>query len=526
MRHKHLLLTILILFVSGLRAEAATNYTVKAGGGGSFATIAACSAVAVAGDTCTVFAGTYAGWTQSVSGSAGNLITFRTNGSTLTTCAMTSCSGPNGDSVTVTSAINVSGVQFVQLIGFKLQNTIGFGTTTNHITVTHNYITTTLARQNDGVGGTDSDNVFSYNVIDRTGITNNAEGFYFYGDRNRFEHNEIKFGSGDCHDLGGANLVIRNNYCHDYNGISGEHLDFIQEIGGGTSPAISFSLVEGNIIQNCTADGGNCHGFAIIRTGSGPVADTIIFRYNYAQNIDGDGVNIGGVGDTVPNNSMYNNTLASEHLASYNGSFDSTQGVTTNTTVLNNIAFNVEAGGHYPFMVTGPGIENGNLAFTVGYTGSWPSPYSSEATYAALNNRNPLFANYPIDDTLQAGSPAIGAGVSLTTATGSGSSSTSLTVANAHVFQPGWSGAQADSIRIGATTGSPNVQISSINYSTNVITLASPQTWSSGTPIYLYKNSSGTVVLNNNNPDVGAYQFGTQAGPPPSAPSNLQAIVN
>jgi hypothetical protein len=51
------------------------------------------------------------------------------------------------------------------------------------------------------------------------------------------------------------------------------------------------------------------------------------------------------------------------------------------------------------------------------------------------------------------------------------------------------------------------VQISSINYDTNVITLASPMTWADKAPIWLYKNSSGVRVLYGRAPDIGAHEF-------------------
>jgi hypothetical protein len=113
----------------------------------------------------------------------------------------------------------------------------------------------------------------------------------------------------------------------------------------------------------------------------------------------------------------------------------------------------------------------------------------------------------------------------LTTAVGTGSSSVSLTVANAGFFSDGYgiTGVQPDWIRIGAST---TVQISSVNYSTNVLTLASPVSWSSGASVYLYKNSSGNLVLNGANPDIGAYPFGsTSASQDPLPPTNLQATV-
>src|SRR5690242_12074392 len=90
---------ILFLAVSA----GAANYTVKAAGGGNFTTISACASTAVAGDTCTVFAGSYAGWTQSTSGSAGNLITFIANA---------------GDTVTLTSGVTLTNRSYIRISGF------------------------------------------------------------------------------------------------------------------------------------------------------------------------------------------------------------------------------------------------------------------------------------------------------------------------------------------------------------------------------------------------------------------------
>src|SRR6266850_3509212 len=324
----------------------ATVYTVKTSGG-NFSSISSCAGTAVAGDTCQIYAGSYAGWTQNTSGNAGNPIIFTVN---------------PGDAVTVTSGITISSRSYITIQGPGLttQGQVSGNGSSSHNIMDHIlFRTCTAFNINDGLGSGGSDNIVSNSTVDRTGCTTTHPAFYVYGDRNRFDNNEIKNGEADCFEIGGANLIVRNNYCHDYNGASGEHLDFVQIIGGGTSPTLSFSLIEGNRNQNCTNDGGNCHGFAIIRTG-GPVADTNILRYNYAQNIDGDCINFGGSGDNVPNNSAYNNTCASGHLASYSTSFDSTQGNTPNINVLNNIAYNVQSGGQPPFSSNSPGIENGN----------------------------------------------------------------------------------------------------------------------------------------------------------------------
>ena len=115
--------------------------------------------------------------------------------------------------------------------------------------------------------------------------------------------------------------------------------------------------------------------------------------------------------------------------------------------------------------------------------------------------------------TLQATSPAIDYGTNLTTATNSGNNSTSLAVADAYYFQPGWgNGAgggavvNADTIAIGDINNV--VQISAINYDTKTITLASAKTWSNNDPIWLYKDSSGKVVLSGSAPDAGAHEYG------------------
>ncbi len=135
--------------------------------------------------------------------------------------------------------------------------------------------------------------------------------------------------------------------------------------------------------------------------------------------------------------------------------------------------------------------------------------------------------------TLQSSSPAIDGGAYLTQANGSGNNSTSLVVADAYYFQPGWgngaggdASVAADWIAIG--TISNVVQISSINYSTNTITLASPTTWSDNAPIWLYKNSSGQQVLYGSAPDYGAYEYASATPPadttPPAAPSGVVII--
>jgi hypothetical protein len=89
-------------------------------------------------------------------------------------------------------------------------------------------------------------------------------------------------------------------------------------------------------------------------------------------------------------------------------------------------------------------------------------------------------------------------------------------VDDAMYFQDGTWGSsldntQADWVAIGTVNNI--VQISSINYNTNTITLASPITWSDNDSIWLYKKSDGTRVLYGNAPDYGAFYLPRKPSP-------------
>ena len=62
-----------------------------------------------------------------------------------------------------------------------------------------------------------------------------------------------------------------------------------------------------------------------------------------------------------------------------------------------------------------------------------------------------------------------------------------------------------DWIAIGTVTNI--VKISSIDYMTNTIVLASPMTWADKAKIWLYNDSSGRRVLNGAAPDAGAHEY-------------------
>lgn len=116
------------------------------------------------------------------------------------------------------------------------------------------------------------------------------------------------------------------------------------------------------------------------------------------------------------------------------------------------------------------------------------------------------------DLSLQFDSPVINEAVNLTQSMGSGSNSTTLLVDDAKYFQDGTWGSDlaraalcADWIAIGTVDNI--VEIESINYNTNTITLASAMTWPDDAPVWLYKKSNDDVVLYGSGPDYGAYEY-------------------
>jgi hypothetical protein len=140
-------------------------------------------------------------------------------------------------------------------------------------------------------------------------------------------------------------------------------------------------------------------------------------------------------------------------------------------------------------------------------------------------NGDPGFADINISDKtsttaptlyLTSGSGAKDNGTYLTQTNETGQSAgtnDTISVDDALYFQDGtWgsslSSIDADWICVGATVAAADcVQISSIDYGNNDITLVSPITWADGENVWLYKDSSGNRVLYGDAPDHGAHEF-------------------
>ncbi len=536
MRRSRLLAGWLVLIAPAIRVEAAT-YTVKAGGGGNFTTIQACAREAEPGDSCVVFAGTY-DETPSLrtSGSAGSPITFTVN---------------PGDCVTVTG-FDLNAVSYVTLgtpnarrctkdglsfSGFEVTGGQIVWRRIGHVIIQNNYIHHTSGVCLRGPASSSrGDSSYVYvlnNTLSVCGTIGaglqggiQIEGNHWLIDGNTLSHVE------DGIYLYGAYMVVRNNTfgplaSADY---TTQHPDGVESTcKRGSDFPLQHMLYENNTTINWGA--GDAHGF-LLRDAQSCGQTSNVIRFSQFLSLGSYWIanDSNSTNELIYNNSV-ENTQASAHAKDLSD-LVFTHG-DTGANVINNAIANSWRPGTSGYCVyldgsSQPGfVENHNLCFLSGWTGNWQNPISG-TTYSRTDifNKDPLFVNPNGDLHLRPGSPAIGAGGPLTTAVGSGTGSTSLIVANAGFFSDGYglAGVQADWIRIGPST---TVQIASVDYATNVLTLANPVSWSSGASVYLYKNSNGDRVLTGANPDIGALPFGSSAsgspGPPP--PTALQGIA-
>jgi len=507
----------------------ATTYAVKAGGGGNFTTIQACATAMAAGDTCTVFAGTYNENVTVTAGTAGNYKTVSVNpGDTVNVRSFTLNSHTKAIGFTITNPSSPSSAACVAIANLATDIYVTNNTMTqcgNGSTMISEPLSTT------GV----SFIYFQGNTLSwgcsTPSAPNVCEGWLLDGNHQLLENNDISHVS-DGVTLYGSFVVFRNNTMHDTGPAdcgshsSNCHIDFVESEPTSVTPPAHDNLYEGNYQTNNA--GSNAHVFLTQADSCVGTCSHVIIRYNHASMLG-----TYWLLDQLGNFSHvkdYNNTIVcalngvscgvssvDQNVTSFSGS--------TNGAEVNNLYYNstpaIGSGLYYPGAA--PFRANNNLAFCSAIC-SFIGSFTSEI--GRIVGLDPKFLNSASDWHLQSGSPAIAAGASLTTAANSGSTSPSLTVADADYFQDGLgltaNGVQADWIRIGAST---TVQVSSINYSTNVITLASPVSWNSGDPIYLYRNSKGNQVLFGAKPDIGAFPFRSTQSQVPSPPSNLLAIV-
>lgn len=542
------LITCLSVLLLSLYAEA-TNYTVKAGGGGNYTTIQACAKAMSAGDTCTVYAGTYNETVTLTAGTAGNYKTITVNGS---------------DVVYVQGFVAAS---YAKIIGFNIQypSSPGYGCIsipngTQYLYIRNNVLTEcgvsgqtmiNLPWPNTGSYIFIQGNTLSYACVNSSSINHNeCDSIYANGDHWLIENNDFSHYTLSVLFLT-KYAIFRNNTFHDQyetEAAGNYHTDtFFSE--PGVSVPVQYNVMEGNYQYN--AFGPNAKGLLAQNESCGGTCYNIIDRFNIVSRIGG-GVTSNDANPGWPYFKVYNNTyvdpesdvtgsdpITDNHC--YNGA--GTLGA-PNASELNNLFYYSSSTGSLiadwnPYSTIAAATYGYNLVWCPSCTHIFPHTYGSGSwTSDAGNiNANPLFVSYVSlgnasnDYHLQAGSPAIAAGTYLTTvAAGDSGSGTSLAVNDASYFQDGYglsnaySTVDGDCIAVG--TASNHVCVTSVNYSTNTLTLASSISRSAGQGVYLYSKSDGVQVLTGTAPDVGAFSTVSTVSTGLAPPTGLTVSVN
>lgn len=412
----------------------------------------------------------------------------------------------NGEKVTISNVnepLILSNRSYITIHGIEFRNV---GTYLTMLNGDYNFIEycTFTDSTNWGWRGMDIDDGSTHNWFHHNSISGHGE---FTGgedlgdmiwldgksDYNLFENNIIFHGGHSPFAIRTSYNVIRNNYFHDEvwkSGYGNRNMNLEQ------SSTTRFNLIEGNRFAFAGIPNDTWYSDGIQHA----VSDTI-YRYNAFYENSGNGLKITTFyGNVANNNHVYNNVFFHN-------------GVNVDPSDKNRVGL------MFPAWDT-PIVDNvvKNNIFYRNLGGAMMFRGNASASDQTIENNwesgDPLFVDdeSPLDPFnpafpdfhLQAGSPAIDAGIHLTVAVGPGSG-TSLVVDDADYFSDGFGIVDADWIKIGSSNP---VQISSIDYNNETITLASARIWSGGNPVYLYRNSSGTIVLQGSAPDVGAYEYG------------------
>ncbi len=493
-------------------------------------TLAKAAAVLVAGDTVIVGAG----------GVYNERVTPAASGSISSRIVYTAAAGTipkvRGFTVTNKSYITIQGLELTNS-GFTadLFNAAIVATGSTGVHVISNYIHDTSAQaircNPNGATAKATFLVVRDNLMTNIGPawpagTGRAPIVEIWGDDCLVEGNDMSHGDDFLRPFGERN-VYRNNFLHDSvetesPGGAG-HIDGFQSFCSlnDNSEAANYMLVEGNIFLD--NPGPNTHFGLINSTDTCGGSTTVIIRHNVIQNSG----SFSYVADTnngiADNHKYYNNTTVN---ASRNSHSTVDLSGTTQGAVLNNIFVDaiVETAPQKVYILDGSPTSEGrsNLAYmTANPSQTWANPINSEA--GVILNQDPLFDS---NLGLLAGSPAIGSSGPLTVvAAGDSGIGTTLILEDAHFFQPGWAAVLPDEIAIGSLSN--HAAIVSIDYSTNTVELDTSLTRNSGDSVYLYANSSGTLM----SLDRGAYPSSVTPSPipvptPTPTPGNGGSMIN
>jgi len=472
-------------------------------------TLGRCATAMAAGDTCLVGPGGVYDErvSQSKPGSAGRLVTYRAAAG----------ARPQVRGFTL-------GAGYVRVEGFEItsqgmsadNNRAIVFTGQDHVEIVGNYLhdtTREAVHAMDWSAGTPRAQrcLIKGNVIANVGPAGGRlVGVQASCDGCLFEENDLSHFQ-DGFRVYGRENVLRNNVVHDVAEaeLAGAHADAFQSFCNGSPAediAVHLLLLEGFTVRDLA--GPDAHGFLINGTQDCGGSSTVIARYNTFRRIGSEiyyGDDNQAFGD---HHKFYGNTIAAAGLVSADHIAVGTSGI-DQAGVFNNILFDAIVD-RAPYSGYGlkPGsgsLGDSNLAFLSAGARAWGAPIGTDPH--SVLNQDPLFASLADDVlSLQPGSPARDAGGPLTqVAAADAGSGTTLVVDDAHFFQPGWAGTNPDWLAVGAVERV--VEVRSIDYLANAVTLASAVPRTAGERVWLYKDSSGRVVLHGAAPDIGAFEL-------------------
>ncbi|OGL43434.1 MAG: hypothetical protein A2W05_00380 [Candidatus Schekmanbacteria bacterium RBG_16_38_10] len=490
-------------------------------------TIAKANVTSVAGDTVFIKAGTYNTFiAPSNSGTSANRITYRNYGTDIVTIQ----GAAYGIRLNGTSYITVQGINFYNLDRFMYlenganHNIIAYSSfdqmrtqvdwagskivgSSSYNWVHHSRFSNYGACTGTPPNGNDVGAVLEIGDEESMTAPNNTPD---HSDYNLIENNTMY--NGGHHVLGvmGKFNVIRNNHLHNAAWSNGRGNRTLYMNGYATDS--SWNLIEGNKFGYAAAP---CD--ATLVSGTQITSGHNIFRRNsfYYNNRAGLQFSVGSnyyqdiVYNHVYNNTFFHNALGNSYerdpgnvavyFAKWSGSL-----IVKYNTFKNNLYY-----GHPAVYGTYGGPTLADQTFASEYNGDVSGDPKFINATATLGD--PLDSNYPNLD-LQSISPYVNVGTYLTTITSSSGSGTSFVVADAGYFMDGWgiTGVQGDEIRLFGS--SQKARITSINYSSNLITVDRTLTWT--------QNQGISLAYEGVSPDAGAYEFIEDLSP--SAPTNLR----
>ena len=335
-----------------------------------------------------------------------------------------------------------------------------------------------------------SQNVFRYNYV------HNEPSFLYNG---TLYGNRSMFFAGLMPDVG-RNLIHGNRIAY-----GGETSESDQCGGSGGTLSSSYNILRRNIFYKCLLYG---LYFTTYMGSSGPVA---LSTKNY-----------------VYHNTFWNNGITATCQAKppWHGSLTHAINLNENATytkdnvIKNNLFWaNVNA-----LNTTRPIVVSNSSNLPVYNTVINNFNETSDPKFVDISGTPDPTNQTQFNFNLQSDSPAIDGGGFLTTIISPSGSGTSFTVEDANYFFDGWglsviatASVTGDKIQLqGQTT---TATITSVNYSTNTITVDTPLSWTQGQGISLAYEGSA--------PDYGAYEYVEATPPdttPPAAPRNLTIL--